>query len=67
VFGKTFTDYMMYAEWDSEGWSRPVIKPYGPLSLNPSASVFHYATEVNTFISVLNGFFDSHIIKILVL
>ena len=50
VFGKTFTDYMMTAEWDNStnnsGWGKPIIKPYGPLSLNPSSSVFHYATEV---------------------
>ena len=47
VFGRTFTDHMIQVEWiRSEGWKDPIIKPYGPLSLNPSASVFHYATEV---------------------
>ena len=39
---------MFSVEWSKElgGWGDPLIKPYGPLSLNPSASVFHYATEV---------------------
>ena len=48
VFGRTFTDHMFSVEWSKElgGWGDPLIKPYGPLSLNPSASVFHYATEV---------------------
>ena len=47
VFGRTFTDHMLQIEWtQSEGWKEPLIKPYGPLALNPSASVFHYATEV---------------------
>lgn len=47
VFGKTFTDHMMTVEWTkTSGWSAPTIKPYGPISLNPSSSVFHYATEV---------------------
>lgn len=47
VFGRTFTDHMIQVEWNrSEGWKDPLIKPYGPLSLNPSASVFHYAIEV---------------------
>lgn len=47
LFGRTFTDHMLTIEWDkSKGWSTPLIKPYGPLMLHPSASVFHYATEV---------------------
>lgn len=47
VFGKTFTDHMIEIEWtQAGGWNNPLIKPFGPLLLNPSASVFHYATEV---------------------
>jgi branched-chain amino acid aminotransferase len=46
VFGKTFTDHMMTVEWTAEkGWDVPEIKPYGPLSLDPAAVVFHYAFE----------------------
>jgi len=24
------------------GWSAPLIKPYGPMTLDPACSVFHY-------------------------
>lgn len=27
----------------STGWGTPVIKPYGPLQLDPSSTVLHYA------------------------
>lgn len=47
VFGKTFTDHMLTIEWTLEkGWAAPVIKPYGPLSLDPSCCVLHYAFEL---------------------
>ncbi|KAG0194575.1 branched-chain-amino-acid aminotransferase [Apophysomyces sp. BC1034] len=47
VFGKYFTDHMFLVGWDvDKGWSRPRIKPYEKLTLEPSASVFHYGFEV---------------------
>lgn len=47
VFGQTFTDHMLAIEWTKEkGWDVPEIKPYGNLSLDPSACVFHYAFEL---------------------
>lgn len=37
---------MLTISWTEEsGWAAPQIKPYGPLSLMPTASVLHYATE----------------------
>jgi len=37
---------MMTVSWTSQiGWSAPELRPYGPLSLMPTASVLHYATE----------------------
>lgn len=40
------TDHMITATWSATtGWSAPHLKPYGPLSLMPTASVLHYATE----------------------
>ncbi|KAI9193384.1 aminotransferase [Polychytrium aggregatum] len=46
VFGHTFSDHMLIAEWEAtKGWANPEIKPYGKLSLDPSATVFHYAIE----------------------
>ncbi|QLG75103.1 hypothetical protein HG535_0H04300 [Zygotorulaspora mrakii] len=47
VFGQTFTDHMLTIEWTkAKGWDVPEIKPYGNLSLDPSACVFHYAFEL---------------------
>lgn len=47
VFGKTFTDYMFLLNYDEgRGWHSGRIVPYGPLSMEPSAMVFHYAQEI---------------------
>ncbi|THH31984.1 hypothetical protein EUX98_g2204 [Antrodiella citrinella] len=47
VFGRTFTDHMLTIPWKATtGWGPPTIQPYGPLSLPPSATVFHYAQEI---------------------
>ncbi|KDQ19839.1 hypothetical protein BOTBODRAFT_27261 [Botryobasidium botryosum FD-172 SS1] len=44
VFGQTFTDHMLSVAWTSaKGWEAPHIHPYGPLSIDPSCTVFHYA------------------------
>ncbi|KAJ2853459.1 branched-chain-amino-acid transaminase bat2, partial [Coemansia erecta] len=46
IFGHTFSDHMLVIPWSlKEGWAKPEIRPYGPLSLDPSCSVFHYAFE----------------------
>ncbi|CAG8583555.1 13194_t:CDS:2 [Ambispora leptoticha] len=46
VFGRSFTDHMLSIEWEGTiGWSNPLIKPYGPLSLDPSSVVLHYSFE----------------------
>ncbi|TPX31968.1 branched-chain-amino-acid transaminase [Synchytrium microbalum] len=46
VFGRTFADHMLTIDWDvSSGWHQPKIQPYGPLSLDPSCTVFHYGVE----------------------
>lgn len=40
------TDHMVTVTWRaSTGWAPPELKPYGPLSLMPTASCLHYATE----------------------
>jgi branched-chain amino acid aminotransferase len=42
-FGKYFADHMLLFEYDAAtGWAEPRIVPYGPLSLDPAASVLHY-------------------------
>lgn len=40
------TDHMITCSWNyNSGWQSPHLVPYGPLSLMPTASVLHYATE----------------------
>lgn len=47
IFGHSFSDHMLVCEWtQAGGWDQPVIKPFGDLSIPPSASVLHYAIEV---------------------
>ena len=46
-FGVAFTDHMFMMDYDSEnGWQNPRIVPFGDISLNPGALVFHYGAEV---------------------
>lgn len=45
-FGRIFTDHMFMMNYEAgEGWHDARIVPYAPLTLDPSASVFHYAQE----------------------
>jgi branched-chain amino acid aminotransferase len=45
-FGRVFTDHMVIIRWDvDKGWHDARLQPYGPLSLDPSTVVFHYAQE----------------------
>ncbi|MBC7725542.1 MAG: branched-chain amino acid aminotransferase [Burkholderiaceae bacterium] len=46
-FGKHFTDHMVSITWTIDGgWHDAEVLPYGPLSLDPAASVLHYAQEI---------------------
>lgn len=46
-FGTTFTDHMYILEYQTEkGWYDPKIVPYGPISLDPAAMIFHYGQTV---------------------
>jgi branched-chain amino acid aminotransferase len=46
-FGKFFTDHMVEVTWTAErGWHDAVIKPYGPLLIDPASAVLHYAQEI---------------------
>jgi len=46
-FGKHFTDHMVSIRWTlDEGWHAARVHPYGPLQLDPAASVLHYAQEI---------------------
>ena len=46
-FGAEFSDHMASARWTADtGWTEPKLLPYGPIPLDPSANVLHYAQEV---------------------
>jgi len=45
-FGSTFTDHMFVCDYANGAWQTPEIVPYGPLSMDPSASVLHYGQAV---------------------
>jgi branched-chain amino acid aminotransferase len=46
-FGKYYSDYMFVMDYQSEhGWHNPRIAPYEPLTLDPSAMVFHYGQAI---------------------
>jgi branched-chain amino acid aminotransferase len=46
-FGKSFTDHMIVVDWSEEaGWHNATLAPYGPIPLDPAASVLHYAQEI---------------------
>jgi branched-chain amino acid aminotransferase len=45
--GTVFTDHMVDICWSEKGgWHRPRVQPYGPITLDPAASVFHYGQEI---------------------
>ncbi len=46
-FGTIFTDHMFVMDYESgKGWHDARIIPYQPISLDPSAMVFHYGQEM---------------------
>ena len=46
TFGSVFTDHMLECDFVDGKWQKPIIKPYGPLTIDPSASVFHYGQAI---------------------
>lgn len=46
-FGNRFTDHMVSISWSQEqGWHDAVVQPYGPIQMDPAASVLHYGQEI---------------------
>jgi len=46
-FGSVFTDHMVMLRWSAERrWHDAQLQPYAPLTLAPSAQVFHYGQAV---------------------
>lgn len=45
-FGKVYTDHMFITTYREGRWQDAKVVPYGPLSLEPAAKVFHYGQTV---------------------
>jgi branched-chain amino acid aminotransferase len=45
-FGAVFTDHLFECDFKNGEWQKPVIKPYQPFMLDPSARVFHYGQAI---------------------
>ncbi|MFL9837507.1 branched-chain amino acid aminotransferase [Flavobacterium sp. ST-75] len=46
TFGNVFTDHMLICDYKNGVWEKPVIKPYEPFLIDPSAKVFHYGQAI---------------------
>ncbi|MCW5517579.1 branched-chain amino acid aminotransferase [Muriicola sp. Z0-33] len=46
AFGKVFTDHMLVCNYKNGQWEAPQIMPYQPITLDPSAKIFHYGQSV---------------------
>jgi branched-chain amino acid aminotransferase len=46
AFGNIFTDHMLICDFKEGEWQKPVIKPYEPFLMDPSAKVFHYGQAI---------------------
>ena len=45
-FGEVFTDHLFECDFKNGEWQKPIIKPYAPFLLDPSAKVFHYGQAI---------------------
>lgn len=45
-FGQVFSDHMLVCDYKDGKWELPEIVPYQPISLEPSAKIFHYGQSV---------------------
>ena len=45
-FGTLYSDHMFTCDFKDKKWQNPTIKPYGPITLDPSAKIFHYGQSI---------------------
>ncbi|MFN3909528.1 MAG: branched-chain amino acid aminotransferase [Flavobacterium sp.] len=45
-FGSIFTDHMLVCDFKEGAWQKPMIQPYQPFKIDPSAKVFHYGQAI---------------------
>jgi branched-chain amino acid aminotransferase len=45
-FGSVYSDHMLVCDYKDGAWQTPVIQPYGPITLDPAAKIFHYGQSI---------------------
>jgi branched-chain amino acid aminotransferase len=45
-FGSVFSDHMLVCDYKDGAWGTPKIIPFEPISLMPSAKIFHYGQSI---------------------
>ncbi len=45
-FGHVFSDHMLECDFKNGEWQAPKVVPYQPITLDPSAKIFHYGQSV---------------------
>lgn len=45
-FGSVFSDHMLECDFKDGKWQAPKVVPYAPITLDPSAKIFHYGQSV---------------------
>jgi len=45
-FGSVFSDHMLVCNYKNGEWKAPEVVPYQPISLDPSAKIFHYGQSI---------------------
>lgn len=45
-FGSVFSDHMLVCDYKNGAWGTPEIVPFEPISLMPSAKIFHYGQSI---------------------
>ncbi|WP_299889311.1 branched-chain amino acid aminotransferase [uncultured Lacinutrix sp.] len=46
AFGQVFSDHMLTCDYKDGKWHMPKIEPFAPISLIPSAKIFHYGQSI---------------------
>jgi branched-chain amino acid aminotransferase len=45
-FGSVYSDHMLACDFKNGAWQTPIIKPFAPISLDPSSKIFHYGQSI---------------------
>jgi branched-chain amino acid aminotransferase len=45
-FGSVYSDHMLTCDFVDGKWQAPKIEPFAPISLDPSAKIFHYGQSI---------------------